>query len=360
VGFVGYGQFGRALGALAAAVGMDVRAYDVHAAVPDEIRAPSLERLAAEVEFIVVAVPVERIRSVLEGLKPYGGPQHVVLDVGSVKIAPMAAMREVLGGLTPWVGTHPLFGPTSLALGEQPLTVLVCPSPVHPGAAGRARALFEELGCRVVEQDADAHDRLMASTHALAYFVAKAMLDTGVESDTQIGPPSFKGVLRTIEAVRSDATHLFTAIHVLNPYAAAARRRLLAALTAVDRDLLSMEAADGEEMVAPESLTIPDLGAQSPALRETRELIDDVDRGIVALLVRRAQLARGAADVKAGLGRGVLDPVREVECLDARRAWAVEQGLEPESVGEVFEAVLRFSRRVQESTTRRKPGDPTR
>jgi prephenate dehydrogenase len=84
-------------------------------------------------------------------------------------------------------------------------------------------------------------------------------------------------------------------------------------------------------------------------LRETRELIDDVDREIVVLLARRAQLAKRAADVKAGLGRGVLDPVRELACLDARRAWAVEHGLEPTSVGEVFEAVLRFSRQVQGS-----------
>ena len=47
----------------------------------------------------------------------------------------------------------------------------------------------------------------------------------------------------------------------------------------------------------------------------------------------------------------------EVEPLDAQRQ-ALEQGLEPASVEEVFEAVLRFSRRVQESTTRRKPGAP--
>jgi prephenate dehydrogenase len=351
---VGYGRFGRALGTLAAGAGMHVCAFDVDADVPDGIRAASPEQLAAASEFIVLAVPVARTRTALEGLKRYLGPQHLVLDVGSVKTAPMAAMSEVLGRRIPWAGTHPLFGPTSLALGEQPLTVLVCPSPVHPEAVGRARALFEQLGCRVIEQDADAHDRLMASSHALAYFVAKGMLDAGVDPDTPIGPPSFKGVLRTIEAVRSDATHLFTAIHVHNPYAAAARRRLLAALTAVDRGLSSVEVADGEEPVTPESLAIPDLGSQSPALRETRELIDDVDREIVVLLARRAQLARQAAEVKAGLGRGVLDPVREVAFLAARRAWAAEHGLEPASIEEIFEAVLRFSRGVQESRTEKK------
>ena len=79
--------------------------------------------------------------------------------------------------------------------------------------------------------------------------------------------------------------------------------------------------------MTPESLAIPDLGAQSPALRETRELIDDVDREIVALL--------------------------------ARRAWAVEHGLEPTSVEEIFEAVLRFSRGVQQSRARRKEAGPS-
>ena len=89
-------------------------------------------------------------------------------------------MSRILGDAVPWVGTHPLFGPTSVALGENPLVAVVCPNSTHPEAHHRARSLYERIGCRVVEMDPDSHDRLMAKTHALAFFVAKGMLDAGV------------------------------------------------------------------------------------------------------------------------------------------------------------------------------------
>ena len=89
-------------------------------------------------------------------------------------------------------------------------------------------------------------------------------------------PPSFQGIAHTIETVRVDAGHLFAALHRENPFASEARRRLIDALVAVDRSLdVPTKDAAPEDLAA---LAIPDLGARSPELRETRELIDDLDR----------------------------------------------------------------------------------
>jgi prephenate dehydrogenase len=263
--------------------------------------------------------------------------------VGSVKVGPAAMMAASLGGAIPWAGTHPLFGPVSLMRGERPLRAVVCPSPLHPEAAEAVRALLVRIGCEVLVQDADAHDRAMAGTHALAFFVAKGMLDAGAPVDLAFAPASFQAIERLVAAVRADAGHLYAALHRENPYAADARRALLDALAAADR-ALAAPAAD----VAQEAPTIPDLGAVSPALTQAREMIDEVDREILALLARRALLSRRAAAAKAELGAAVRDPRREAELMEARRTEAAHLGLDAESVGRIFEAILSASRKVQE------------
>jgi prephenate dehydrogenase len=158
-----------------------------------------------------------------------------VLDVGSVKVGPATALAEVLGDEIAWVATHPLFGPLSLALAERPLRVVLCPSAAHPEAARAVRELYERIGCEVVEQTPEGHDRVMAHTHALTFFVAKGMIDAGAGMEVPFAPPSFQAIARTIETVRSDAGHLFAAIARDNPFAAEARKQLVSALSAIDR-----------------------------------------------------------------------------------------------------------------------------
>jgi prephenate dehydrogenase len=355
VSFLGYGRFGGALGALLAEAGLSVRGLDPHASIPDGQRASSLSDLVAHADLIVVAVPVKEMLGAFQALQPLLSPDQTVIDVGSVKAGPADAMAATFGQKTPFVATHPLFGPTSLARGERPLRVVVCPNPMHPEAVRRVTALFEQIGCEVIEQDAADHDRAMAYTHALAFFVAKGLLDAGAPTYAPYAPPSFQAIARTIELVRADAGHLFEALHVENAYAAEARRRLIDALDAVDRDLHRLESgpppsgpSSREPFGKPEAMAIPDLGARSPELRETRELIDDLDQELIALLARRAVLARRAARAKAELGHGVRDPLREARLLEERRRWASERGLEPASIDEIFQAILGFSRRVQE------------
>lgn len=341
IAFVGYGRFGSALASLFQEAGDRVRAFDEAAAIPDGVRAASLSEAVLGADFVVVAVPVPHIATALRAALPHLVPTQIVLDVGSVKVAPTAALAAILGRDIPWAATHPLFGPVSLLRGERPLRAVVCPNAVHPGAVAEVHALFARIGCEVLEQDADAHDRAMARTHAMAFFIAKGLMDAGVPADLPYAPPSFQSIARTIEAVRADAGHLYAALHRENPYAAEARRAFREALASADHDLL--EPSTPAEVLP----AIPDLGAVSPALTQARELIDDVDREILGLLARRARLARRAAAAKADLGVAVRDARREAELLDARRRLAAELGLDPDRVAAIFEAILGFSRGVQ-------------
>jgi prephenate dehydrogenase len=348
VALLGFGRFGRALGSLLGDAGISYRALDPRAAVPMAARAATLPELVSDASFVVLAVPVPSTREALESLRPHLSPGQIVLDVGSVKVRPYWDLDAVLGDAIPWVATHPLFGPVSLALAERPLRVVVCPSPRHPTAAAQVAELWRRIGCEVIEQPPARHDRVMAHTHALTFFVAKGMLDAGAGMEVPFAPPSFQAISRTIETVRSDAGHLFAAIQRENPFATEARHQLLQALTEIDR---ALDAAPAEAAPESASIAIPDLGTRSPELQEARELIDDLDRELVSLFARRATLAQRAGRAKAQLGQPILDREREARLLAERRAWAEALHLDPEAVEELFQAVLRFSRRAQ-----REPG----
>ncbi|MDQ7007520.1 MAG: prephenate dehydrogenase/arogenate dehydrogenase family protein [Acidobacteriota bacterium] len=349
VGILGYGRFGRAWAQLLEESGARVRAHDPRAEVPVSWRADSPAALLGACRLIFVAVPVPALAGALESLAPRLRPEHLLIDVSSVKVEPVRAMASRLGGRCRWVPSHPLFGPTSLALGERPLRVVVCPEGSSPRAVELAAALYRELGCAVTFKPAEAHDREMAESHAMAYFVAKALVDAGLAVDSELAPPSAQAIARTVEAVRSDAGHLLTALHCHNPHAAEARARFVDALVEIDRRLgepAAVEAAEAADAPAGD-LSLPDLGRRSPELREVREVIDDLDRQLVELLSRRARLARRAARAKSDLGQGVRDAGRESQVLERRRQWAAERGLAPADVARVFEEILRFSRRLQ-------------
>ena len=194
----------------------------------------------------------------------------------------------------------------------------------------------------------------MAHTHALTFFVAKGMLDAGAGMDVPFAPPSFQAISRTIETVRSDAGHLFAAIQRENPFAGEARRQLLEALVQIDQ---ALEAPPADRPPDSARFAIPDLGARSPELQETRELIDEVwTARWSACLARRVTLARRAGKAKAELGHPIVDPEREARLLAERRAWADALQLDPEGMDELFRAILRFSRRAQRPPIRRHPG----
>lgn len=250
IGVVGYGHFGRALATLLDSAGVAFRVHDPHVPageLPGGKAAGSLEELVRSARTLVYCVPVRSLESLLRASRAWLSREHLVLDVGSVKVLPTRQLASELGSGADgpaWCATHPLFGPASLARQERPLRAVVCQNAAHPAAAGEARSLYERLGCEVIEQTPDEHDRLMAMTHALAFFVAKGMMDVGAGKDAAFVPPSFRAMKQTIDTVRVDAGHLFSVIQNDNPFAAAARRRLINELVAIDAGLRA--AAGGE------------------------------------------------------------------------------------------------------------------
>ncbi len=342
IGILGYGRFGSALATLLADRGYTWFAWDPAAVVPPQHAVASLSDLAAKSDVLIIAVPVNTFESVLSALRPYLQERHVVMDACSVKRNPCLLMDKILGEAIPHIGCHPLFGPLSIARAE-PLRAVLCPSKQHPESVKIARSLLESIGCEVDEQLADSHDRFMAMTHAMAFFIARGLLDLGIGDDLRWAPPSFAALASSIAAVRADAGHLFNAIQRENPYTGPTRQRFIESLTLIDQRL-GNELSEAEAAIEP---GIPDLGHTSPALLEVREHIDELDRELVALLQRRCELSARAGLAKRQTGAPVLDPGRESALLEQRGRWAEEDGLPADVVQALFRQVLTISRRVQ-------------
>jgi prephenate dehydrogenase len=236
IGLLGHGRFGAAFATLLGAHGYAWTAWDAVNAPPAGHAAPDIDALVAGADVVVLCVPLEAFEATLRDLRPRLQPRHQVIDVCSVKETPCRLMDEILGAAIGHAGSHPLFGPLSIARAE-PLRTVICPSPRHPATAQLARDLFASIGSEVMDQDPSSHDRSMAMTHAMAFFIARGLLDMGVGSDLRWAPPSFAALAASIAAVRADAGHLFNAIQNQNPYAAATRRELIEALTRIDQRL---------------------------------------------------------------------------------------------------------------------------
>lgn len=350
VGILGYGRFGAALAGLLAGHHYPWRAWDAGRPVPETHAATGAIDLLAGADIVVIAVPVGMFATTLRELRPHFTARHQVLDVCSVKQGPCELMDEVLGTEIPHVGCHPLFGPLSIARAE-PLRTVVCPNALHPGTTAQARAFFASLGSEIAEMTPAEHDRHMAMTHAMAFFLARGLLELGVGEDLHWTPPSFAALASSIAAVRADAGHLFNAIQRENPYAAATRKRLIEALTLIDQRV----------SVAPVDLgvlSVPEVrGADAGTPQDVLEHMDEVDRELLSLLQRRRELCARAASLPGAAAASPGSAAQAAEDLLARLGAPGDSGLPAQGVRAVFRQVLALCRQPQGDPGAAQPAD---
>jgi len=187
---------------------------------------------ASSCQIVLFAVPISEMPTALAQVVPHLRKDALLMDVCSVKMAPLQWMMAAAPPEVEVIGTHPLFGPHSGRSGIEGLTVVLCPGRTRR-MEGVQRFLMS-LGLKIVIASADDHDRQMAHAQALTHFVARGLAEAGV-ADQQLKTPSFEKILRVVETLTKDASELFQDIQGFNPYAASARARLLEALHRIDR-----------------------------------------------------------------------------------------------------------------------------
>lgn len=186
---------------------------------------------------VLLAVPISEMPEALTQVVPHLRPGALLMDVCSVKMAPVEWMLAAAPPQVEVIGTHPLFGPRSGRAGIEGLTVAICPGrTTRPSRTEMVRDFLAHVGLNVIVTTPEEHDRQMAMAQALTHFVARGLAEAGVV-EQELKTPSFERLLRVVENLTKDSPEMFHDLEIYNPYAEDARARLLDALHRIDGQL---------------------------------------------------------------------------------------------------------------------------
>jgi len=242
----------RAQGLAHEIVGIGRDAGRLHAALKDG----TLDRVTTAIgdgvkdaDLIVLAAPVGVIERQLAEVWPAAAASAVVTDVGSTKVAIVAAARR-LATTRPltFVGSHPMAGSEQSGYGVaradlfRGATVMVTPTDAsEPRAVKTVTAFWESLGAgRVVTLDPETHDRTVAAISHLPHLVACALVDAVERFDPGAFAVAARGFKDTTRIAAGDVDmweEIFLANRAAVVRSAAEAQAALADLTRlVERD----------------------------------------------------------------------------------------------------------------------------
>lgn len=232
VGIIGFGSFGSFLARKLAGFVM-MRVYDPNQQVPAELSASLLE--VCESDYVVLAIPVSAYEAVLTEVSALLGIDSVVVDISSVKSIPNQILGQHLQGRKKVV-THPLFGPQSAEDSFDGHVVVMCPDVSNSDAYSQIKNFVQELGLKVIEKTPEEHDKEMALAQGLTFYLARALLRSGVH-DIELLTPSFKKLLDLAELESHHSEDLFRTIQLSNPYTAEIRQKFIDIATNLNEEL---------------------------------------------------------------------------------------------------------------------------
>lgn len=182
VAIIGYGRFGR-LAARYLQADFRVLVCDTSRRLRTArgVKRVALEA-AARTPFIILAVPIGRLRPLLVEMAPFVPRGALVIDVCSVKEEPIRWMKELLPRHTGILGTHPLFGPDSADRSLEGKTIALCAARVSRSRLRHVERYLKERGLHVARMKAREHDALMAKSLFLTQYLGHALLRLNLPS----------------------------------------------------------------------------------------------------------------------------------------------------------------------------------
>ena len=168
----------------------------------------SLEEAVSDAGLVILAVPVQASRDLMERMVPYLKPGAVVTDTCSTKSEIMRWSKELLPDSVNFVGSHPMAGkeksgPAAATIDLfQGATWAVMPSPhADEGAVNIVLGLIEAMGARALHIDAEEHDQYAAAVSHVPILLSVALFrlvrdSAGWEDASLLSGPAFKDLTR--------------------------------------------------------------------------------------------------------------------------------------------------------------------
>jgi prephenate dehydrogenase len=237
IGLVGFGAFGRLIAEHLSPY-FPLIAFDPASNVGehrhDHVQLGTIAE-AGRSDLVILAVPVRELSSAITMLRPHLRSGAIVVDVGSVKVRPIAVMQAELPPHVEIIGTHPLFGPQSAKGGISGRKIALCA--VRGRSAARIAAFLRHvLKLEVHIVTAEEHDRQAAIVQGVTHLVAKVLVRME-PLPKRLTTASFDHLMRATDMVRHDAPSVFLAIERDNPYAAEVRTQFFSLAEAMRVEL---------------------------------------------------------------------------------------------------------------------------
>ena len=238
----GEGKMGRMLVRLFGDLGHRVLVADVDTEL-------STVDAARGADVVIVSVPITDTDAVIREIGPHVAPRGLLMDVTSVKAAPVAAMLEATQASV--VGTHPMFGPGVHTLQGQ--RVVLCRARGDAWADWAAQ-MFSARGLVVTETTPERHDRAMAIVQVLTHLQTQtfglALARSGLPLEETLTFTSPAYLLELYVAARHFAQEpaLYGAIEMRNPGTPEVAAGLVSAAREIGDMLASGDAARFEAM----------------------------------------------------------------------------------------------------------------
>jgi chorismate mutase / prephenate dehydrogenase len=231
----GHGRLGKVMTRLFADLGHRVLVADLDTEL-------SGADAAAAADVTIISVPIDVTESVIRQIGPHVRADGLLMDVTSIKQAPVAAMLASTKASV--VGTHPMFGPSVHTLQGQ--RVVLCRARGDEWADWVAHS-FTARGLSVTETTPDRHDRAMSIVQVLTHFQTQVLGMTlarlGMPLDETLSFTSPAYLLELYVTARHFAQEpgLYGAIEMRNPRTA----EVTEAFTDAARELAEV-LADGD------------------------------------------------------------------------------------------------------------------
>jgi prephenate dehydrogenase len=192
-------------------------------AVQENLKVPiaiSTEAVKAA-EAVILAVAIDSFEDAVIEIAPAVRPDQIVLDITSMKEAPVAAMQRYLPDAR-ILGTHQLFGPGAKNLSSQNF-VLTPTTEKEKLLAEKVRKFLHERGACVTLLSPQKHDEMMSVVLGLSHFIsivaADTLMDLGnLQELKAVGGSTYRVLTTLVESVVSEDPELYATLQMRLPY----------------------------------------------------------------------------------------------------------------------------------------------
>jgi len=169
-------------------VGQDIDPFSRETAVAREAvhwSTNSLKLAVEDADLVILAVPVRRIKGIIQNMSRYLKTGCVITDVGSTKGELVKEISHIIPPAVYYIGAHPMAGSERGGIGgANPYlfeNAIFCVTPnksTHPKALKTVSDLAKLIGAKVFSVSPEKHDKMVAGVSHLPYIVAVNLVNT--------------------------------------------------------------------------------------------------------------------------------------------------------------------------------------